>query len=149
MMKQAKNSSINPEQIKPETVKPLSLDYVKAGRSQPPIDNTQLRQKTRMWRLTITWTGYKSLLIWFVPSLIEIVAIEDWHTTRSEAYVMKDDINCYYNTGWTFTEATWQTVIYLSHAGVTSAVLTQYDKITRINCTAYNHSAIVYWIAHP
>lgn len=150
MMKQAQNSSIKPENIKPESVKPLSLDYVKAGRGQQPIDTTQIRQKPVIGSFEITATGDKNLHIGYVPSLIIIKAYEDGHSPNSEALVTADRIHCIYkDSGWNYAEATWQTVIYLSHAGTTSATLVSYWKITKINCASYNHDAICHWIAYP
>ena len=77
MMKQAKNSSINPENIKPEEVKMVTPDYFRAGKGQVPIDTTQIRQKVVIGAFDITATGDIYLHIGYTPSLIEIKAYED------------------------------------------------------------------------
>lgn len=153
MMKQTKNSnisSINPENIKPEEVKIITPDYFRAGKWQVPIDNTQIRQKVVIWFFTITGTWDNYLHIGFTPSLIEIKAYEDWHAPYSEAIIQAQENHCIYkDSGGNYAEAATNTVIYLSHAGATSAVLKSYWPLTKINVDSYNHNAIVHWIAHP
>lgn len=150
MTKQTQNSSINPEDIKPEAVKPANLSYTEIWRTNIPLDKSQIRQKIKVWSFTITGTGVKNLNIGYIPSLLEIKAYDSWHSPYSEAIITPWENHCIYkDSWWNYAEATANTIVYLSHAWVTSAVIYTFWQLFKINCTSYNHDAIIHWVAYP
>lgn len=153
MTKQTQNYSqkgINPDDIKPEALDLPSLPYSDIGKTNIPLDKSQIRQKIKVGSFTITATGVKNLNIGYIPSLIEIKAYDSWHSPYSEAIVTPWENHCIYkDSGWNYAEATANTVVYISHAGVTSANIYKFWQLFQINCTSYNHDTIVHWIAYP
>jgi len=149
MTKQAQNSSINPEQIKPEVVKIATPEYVNAWRSQVPFDSTQIRQKIKIGSFTMSATWAYYLNIGYIPSLLQIRAFDDWHAAYSESITNSTENHCIYHDSWGNYWDAGAKVVYLDHGGLTTAVLAQYWPITQITCDAYNHEAKIHWIAHP
>lgn len=140
--------SITIPEIPNETI--LDTWYSSFGRSTPQLDQNQILQKPVFWRFTITGTGDFAMNIGFIPSLVYIDAFEDWHAPYSHAVIRADYNICRYtDSGWNNAEATLNTVIYLSHAGITSATIKSYWKNVVINCASFNHDAIVHWQAFP
>lgn len=153
MMKQTQNYSqkgINPDDIKPKALDLPSLPYTDIGKTTIPLDKSQIRQKIKVGSFTITSTGIKYLNIGYIPSLIEIKAFDSGHSAYSEAIITPWENHCIYkDSWWNYSEATTNTVIYISHAGITSASISSFWQLFKINCTSYTHDAIIHWIAHP
>jgi hypothetical protein len=114
------------------------------------IDTTQIKQKPVFWKFTISATGDYTMNIGFIPSLLYIDAFEDWHSPFSH-WILKADYNVcrYVDSGGNNAEASLNTIIYLSHAGITSATIKSFGKKVIINCNSYNHSSKVHWEAFP
>lgn len=149
MTKQTQNSSINPEQIKPEEVKMSSPTYLDAWRSQVPFDTSQIRQKIKIGTFTMSATGDYYLNIGYIPWLIQLRAFEDWHSAYSESITNQTENHCiYHNSGGNYWDAGTK-VVYLDHWWLTTAVLSEYWPLTKITCDAYNHTAKIHWIAYP
>jgi hypothetical protein len=119
-------------------------------RSTNKIESSQIAQHPVFWRFEITATWDYPMDIGFVPSLLYIDAFEDWHAPYSHATLRSNYNICRYtDSGSNNAEATANTVVYLSHAGITSATIKNYGKRIIINCSSYHHDAIVHWQAYP
>lgn len=128
----------------------FSQDYSSFWVSTPQFDTDQIQQKPTFWKFTISATGDYTMNIGYIPSILYIDAFEDWHTPYSHATIRSDYNTCrYVDSGANNAEATLNTVIYLSHAGITSATIKDYGKKVTINCNSYNHSTKVHWQAFP
>lgn len=119
-------------------------------RSTNKIDSNQIAQHPVFWRFEINATWNYTMDIGYVPSFIYIDAFEDWHAPYSHAIVRPAYNICRYTDSWSNNaEASLNTVVYLSHAWITSATIKSYGRKVTINCGSYNHDAIVHWQAFP